>query len=827
MSCRFVRRSWAVALISSCAGPSSLGAWAPPFWSMQRLGLFGPDFVATTGEHITRVNFRDVEGHVAGESSKYSGGGGVATWTWSKPAGTVRTGLLQGSEFTRTDGWQRSSNSALHESGRTSGISYRYVGSIEAGWATWVWDPMLGTIRTGLFTGSEFTRADGYKRSTNSQNPFNFEGRIVGQSERFNGTSTDLGAACWTWDAQVGTQRIGLFAGTEFTASDGTQYSEGWLQYGSDMIFGMSELYNGKPPSILTPDALWAWAPAMETRRIGLLDPEFTGTNGDQHSAFTGGTTLNWAIGSSTRYSSGSGSGAWVWNPEMGTARIGLFGSAEFMRSNGYQMDRARFITEGNRVVGQTERFNGGSVLMGEASWMWHPETGTRRIGLYEGPEYLRADNYQYSDAIVYESGNVGGVSGRYHGMNSAGAAAWIWTPSNGTVRVGLFDSPEYTGQGDYQSSVSVFSNHRETWVGYSIRYEQGLLELGKASWVWTPATGTVRTGLTDGTEFTRSDGTQVSNTLLLNQQDRVTGISNRYSGTVPTGNATWTWSVEAGTSRTGLFEGVEFTRNDGFQSSETEALTEPGFVVGKSSRYSGTANDLGYATWTWSSEYGTMRTGLVGGVHTRADGMQTSFNSKWNEAGYVAGKTNRWSASGSGIGRSGWVFSPVTQQTFPLIFSVAGDGRAETDIFQITNSGWVLGTYSRFQPSGGVATRAYIWHETHGFSDLGELVSGGLAAYSCDFLNAVIGVDDQEWVLASGRALGGGSSSQAVYLLSAPTCPGDANSDNRTDGRDLSILLSLYQHKVPVGSAVDFNTDGLINGADLSILLGHFGCLN
>lgn len=56
------------------------------------------------------------------------------------------------------------------------------------------------------------------------------------------------------------------------------------------------------------------------------------------------------------------------------------------------------------------------------------------------------------------------------------------------------------------------------------------------------------------------------------------------------------------------------------------------------------------------------------------------------------------------------------------------------------------------------------------------------------------------------------------------PTCPGDANNDNLSDGRDLSVLLSNFGQSVPPGTAADFNNDGIVNGLDLSVLLANFG---
>lgn len=57
------------------------------------------------------------------------------------------------------------------------------------------------------------------------------------------------------------------------------------------------------------------------------------------------------------------------------------------------------------------------------------------------------------------------------------------------------------------------------------------------------------------------------------------------------------------------------------------------------------------------------------------------------------------------------------------------------------------------------------------------------------------------------------------------PSCPGDANGDSKTDGRDLSILLGQYGQVVPPFTGANYNGDAAVNGADLQVLLGDFGC--
>lgn len=59
------------------------------------------------------------------------------------------------------------------------------------------------------------------------------------------------------------------------------------------------------------------------------------------------------------------------------------------------------------------------------------------------------------------------------------------------------------------------------------------------------------------------------------------------------------------------------------------------------------------------------------------------------------------------------------------------------------------------------------------------------------------------------------------------PSCAGDTNGDNQTNGADLSVLLGQFNTSVIPGTGADLNDDGLVNGADLSVMLGDFGCKN
>lgn len=77
------------------------------------------------------------------------------------------------------------------------------------------------------------------------------------------------------------------------------------------------------------------------------------------------------------------------------------------------------------------------------------------------------------------------------------------------------------------------------------------------------------------------------------------------------------------------------------------------------------------------------------------------------------------------------------------------------------------------------------------------------------------------------------GSPASVSFVVAAPaapppSCPGDANGDNQTNGADLSVFLAAFGTSVGnpgYNAQVDYNSDGMISGADLSVLLSDFGC--
>ena len=100
--------------------------------------------------------------------------------------------------------------------------------------------PLYDILNIGL-TGSEHTRNDGYQFVIANQ--LNEAGQVRGYSQRYNGGAVNLGLSAWLYDGTT-TLNIGL-TGSEYTRSDGFQYSVYQQLNEAGQVSGASARYNG------------------------------------------------------------------------------------------------------------------------------------------------------------------------------------------------------------------------------------------------------------------------------------------------------------------------------------------------------------------------------------------------------------------------------------------------------------------------------------------------------------------------------------------------------------------------------------------------------
>lgn len=622
--------------------------------------------------------------------------------------------------------------------------------------ATAQWTPPYWQLHRIGLTDAEHTSADGLQFSGFPS--LGASGQVIGQSSRYQGSST-AGFSAWAWTEVLGTTRIGFFdAQHTSTGAIARQQSRPLGQNSSGEVIGTSDRYLG---FTVVGTSAWTWTPSLGTVSLGLVDSQHTHAAGYHSSTPEEVNSTGQIVGYSNRYDgfSSRGRSAWSWTNVLGTTRIGLVDS-QHTQSNGFQNSRASAINSAGQVIGYSTRYQG-STESGQSAWSWTNAIGTVRLG-FTDDAHTRSDGVQWSRAIAAnDAGQVIGESQRFTGLLNAGASAWAWTHSLGTTRIGFTDAQHTTADG-YQYSQATAQNAAGQIIGTSSRSDNG-----SSAWTWTSSLGTVRIGLVDA-QHTRGDGLQSSYSQAINPSGRVLGTSARYLGGSDSGSSAWTWSSSSGTTRIGLTD-AQHTRTDGYQQSSASAINTSGHVLGSSSRYTGGV-DGGASAWTWSSSLGTVRLGLVDSLHTRADGYQFSSGRAMDETGQVIGTSLRY-AGLSDLGTSGWFYDPSTNVTTPLIFSISSTGMATTTPNILTDSGWVLGSYTVFDGASAASENIFLWSIANGFTDLGQLVEGGLTAQGWSSLSSVVGANEFQAIAGSGDLLGG---NHAVYVMTVPS-PGAA----------------------------------------------------
>ncbi|MEX2167780.1 MAG: hypothetical protein WD851_00595 [Pirellulales bacterium] len=381
---------------------------------------------------------------------------------------------------------------------------------------------------------------------------------------------------------------------------------------------------------------------------------------------------------------------------------LGLAG-AEHTRNDGYKYSFARELNEAGQVSGDSERYNGGSAILGTSAWFYDGTT-TTEIGLM-GSEHTRNDGYRINSAgELNDAGLVAGFSKRYKGGSDSGSSAWLYDGA-ATIDIGLVGS-EHTRNDGYKSSAVELHGLTETGqvVGYSGRYNGGSTNLGRTVWFYDGAT-TNSIGLT-GREHTRNDGYKSGSVRTPTEEGIVLGHSFRYNGgSTDLGQSAWLYNGAA-TVRLGLV-GFEHTRNNGFKHSSGVALNEMGHVSGNSNRYNGNNTQQGTSAWLYDGST-TINVGLVGSEHTSSSGYKDSRAGALNQAGDVIGYSDRYNNGSTPLGASAWFYDGTTT----INIGLTGGEYTRHDDYKfsraerLNEAGEVIGYSSRYNGSSAYLGR-------------------------------------------------------------------------------------------------------------------------
>jgi hypothetical protein len=398
-------------------------AWLYDGSTTLNLGLIGAEHTRDDGYKESIIEHFDDIGHTAGYAKRFNGGNvdlGRSAWIYNGLA-TTPIGLID-AEHTRADGYQSSSlaredglptkgylvNVARH----VAGFSARYNGGgIALGNSAWLYDGTT-SILIGLID-AEHTGNDGYRSSTPLH--MNQAGQVSGTSLRYNGGGTEIGWSAWQFNGS-NTVQVGL-VNSEHTRDDGYRFSLANAMNEAGHTVGTSNRYNGSSAEIGI--STWLYR-GIVTLNIGLVDAEHTRDDGYKGSIWTGFNQAGHVVGNSGRFNGGGtslGNSVWFYNGST-TLTIGLV-DAEHTRDDGYRRSSAArnayyaHFNESSQVAGYSERYFGGSTQLGQSGWFYDPQLNqtiplvlsTRSDGYaFTSPEYLGEDGLVLGKYTLFDT---------------------------------------------------------------------------------------------------------------------------------------------------------------------------------------------------------------------------------------------------------------------------------------------------------------------------------------------------------------------------------------------------------------------------------------
>lgn len=365
------------------------------------IGLTDSEHTRGGGNRFALGQQLNEAGQVRGYSERYEPGSiftdsGRSAWLYNGST-TINIGLT-GPEYTGYEGDKYSTSSDLNEAGHVIGVSNRYSGEyLHAGQTTWIYN---GVTTTAIgFTGSEYTRSDGYRSSTATQ--LNEAGQVRGYSLRYNGSFT-FGRTEWLYDGAT-TIEVG-FSDNDHTRSDGYKFSASADLNNAAQVIGLSYRYNG---GTNLGQSAWLYDGAS-TFNIGLTDSEHTRAAGYKHSTAEQLNEAGQVVGYSWRT---RGQSAWLYDGAT-TIDIGLTGP-EYTRDDDEKYSKAQDLNEAGQVIGYSNRFNGGDTQLGQHAWFYDPllnqtfamNLSTRSDGYaYSSSNYLGADGLVLGTYTLFDA---------------------------------------------------------------------------------------------------------------------------------------------------------------------------------------------------------------------------------------------------------------------------------------------------------------------------------------------------------------------------------------------------------------------------------------
>ena len=390
------------------------------------------------------------------------------------------------------------------------------------------------------------------------------------------------------------------------------------------------------------------------------------------------------------------------------------FTDAEHTSDIGARYSAPYAMDESSQVIGWSARFDGGTPT-GQSTWSYDNGVITR-MGFHDA-DCTRADGWQWSAAYTQNAaGQAIGYSDLYSGSTSLGWKAWFYNHGI-TTRLGFVGS-EYTASDGGQMSEPRALNDAGQVIGWSYRYS-GSTNVGQSAWLYDAGT-TIRLGYTDAAH-TGSDGYQYSEARAINTAGQIVGYSWR-----PSNGKSTAWLDDQGTmTRLGLID----PNYSSLDSSTADSINAAGQVIGQSAY--GIASSPYYGADAWLYDGGvTTRVGLTDAGHTRNDGWKVSQASSLSEAGGVAGFSYRYSG-GTNTGQSAWVYDGSVTTRIGLtdtLHTRSSDGYQDSapeipSKTPLNNAGQVIGRSRRYVGAAEAGQSAWLYSggttTLLGFTDL------------------------------------------------------------------------------------------------------------
>ncbi|HEY7091077.1 MAG TPA: hypothetical protein VH518_23470 [Tepidisphaeraceae bacterium] len=235
--------------------------------------------------------------------------------------------------------------------------------------------------------------------------------------------------------------------------------------------------------------------------------------------------------------------------------------------------------------------------------------------------------------------------------------------------------------------------------------------------------------GLTDPAH-TGINGDHDSYAALVNAAGQVVGYSSRevsitwnpsfdpFTSWVPDA----AWHYDGGvTTRIGLYDG-EHTASDGSHFVQVDLFNDQGWAAGRSGRYSGGNSYLGDSAWVYHGGV-TKRVGFIDALHTAPDGSRSSFV-MGVENGLAVGVSQSYPSDDPSVaGQTAWwqlgvgSSGPVRIGFYDAAHTDPISQLQFSSVTAMNHSGDVIGSSQRFVSDGVSGSTPWIWSSGGGSS--------------------------------------------------------------------------------------------------------------